>query len=536
MLSACGSGHGSSDTSTQNASAPTGGADTSADGSNTATDGSSPTAGAGTDTSGSSNATPGASGSTSDSGTTSNSRSTTDPSAGSGTSGGANDPGQNGSNGGSSASDVNTAPTMQAADSQIQLAWPAVTGAEGYHVYYSTQSSFDPAQAVLLNSSVGVITGTTAIVTGLSNGTTYYSWVAPMTSGAEGTLTSLGDATPAAGGLVLQADQIQPAVNAVEVNPTTAIRIPFGSPLAPASVTAQSVKVEVNGAAQDVQTTLADADQTIVITPTSGTWQTGTTFTVTLTSNLQSTGGDPLPHALSYSFTTLNTSSLVAWWEFDNALTDLSGNGHTIDTNHGVTFASADNLHHSGTHAAYFDGASYMVLNDSTFNLGGQFAVAFWVYIPTLHSDINTVLSNASANTQTSGFKVGINSWQNLDKRVILEGGNGTQGGKALTATNFVQDGHWYHFAYNVDKTANLPNGKHVQIFFNGVEAGVSYDDNGTSAASMGTMDWTPMKTTGPLYFGAMVGGYYRLNGAYIDDLRIYNRPLSADEVINIAR
>jgi len=100
-----------------------------------------------------------------------------------------------------------------------------------------------------------------------------------------------------------------------------------------------------------------------------------------------------------------------------------------------------------------------------------------------------------------------------------LEGGNGIQGGKVLTNGGIVQDGQWYHFAYNVDTTANLPNGRHVQIFFNGVEAEVEYSlgDSGPIAS----MDWSLMKTTGPLYFGAMVGAFYRLNGAYIDDLRI---------------
>ncbi|MGB0867103.1 MAG: LamG domain-containing protein, partial [Granulosicoccaceae bacterium] len=205
---------------------------------------------------------------------------------------------------------------------------------------------------------------------------------------------------------------------------------------------------------------------------------------------------------------------------------------NTIDTNNGVSFSSTTGEFKSGSHAAYFNGSSYMTLSDSNFELGDKFAVTTWVYIPTLQTNINTILSNAAANEHTSGFKIGVNSWNQLDGRVILEGGNGSAGGKALTDPNFVQDGQWYHFAYNVDTTANLANGRHVQIFFNGQEATVSYGGQG----DMNALDWTLMKTSGPLYFGAMVGGSYRLNGAYLDDLRIYNRTLSAEEITNIAR
>ncbi|MEZ5739899.1 MAG: LamG domain-containing protein [Burkholderiaceae bacterium] len=285
---------------------------------------------------------------------------------------------------------------------------------------------------------------------------------------------------------------------------------------------------------QAVTINIVDGGQTIEITPDSGTWQIGATHTVTLSDTIESDTGSTLRNPLTYTFKTLDTASLVGWWEFDNSLADLSGNGNTIDTNQGVTFANDPTLHRSGTHAAYFDGSSYMVLNDVNFDLGDKFAVAFWVYIPTLRSNINTILANASANEATSGFKIGVNNWLQLDGGVILEGGNGAQGGKARTGPNFVQDGQWYHFAYNVDTTADLPNGRHVQIFFNGAEATVNYD--GGSTGPMGSMDWTLMKTTGPLYFGAMVGGSYRLNGAYIDDLRIYNRSLTDAEVLNIAR
>jgi hypothetical protein len=77
--------------------------------------------------------------------------------------------------------------TLAAANGQLAASWAAVDGAEQYEVYCGTSTTMpaSPAQTV---------SATSATVSGLANGTTYYVWVKPKyASGA-------GDASAMAGG------------------------------------------------------------------------------------------------------------------------------------------------------------------------------------------------------------------------------------------------------------------------------------------------------------------------------------------------
>ena len=64
------------------------------------------------------------------------------------------------------------APTLLPHDSTIEVSWTSVPGATDYEVWYYAANI--PAAAV---KSGGTVTGTSASITGLSNGTTYYVWI-----------------------------------------------------------------------------------------------------------------------------------------------------------------------------------------------------------------------------------------------------------------------------------------------------------------------------------------------------------------------
>jgi hypothetical protein len=64
------------------------------------------------------------------------------------------------------------APQVVAADQQLAVSWSAVAGASVYQVWYGTGS--DPASAAQFGADVS---GTTAAITGLTNGVTYYVWI-----------------------------------------------------------------------------------------------------------------------------------------------------------------------------------------------------------------------------------------------------------------------------------------------------------------------------------------------------------------------
>ncbi|MGB0865863.1 MAG: Ig-like domain-containing protein, partial [Granulosicoccaceae bacterium] len=220
---------------------------------------------------------------------------------------------------------------VYSSDSQLTLEWIPDETADSYNIYYSENATFDALSASLLNETTGVITGTSAAITNLNNGTTYYTWAVPVVSGVEGTPVLIGDGTPTPGGFSYSVQQMQPPMNSVEFNTGEAIRIPFSEALAPSTVNGNTVTVEIDGVAQAATVSLIDSGQTIEITPDSGEWQTGSTHVVTLAEEIESQSGEPLPNALTYTFSTLDTASLVAWWEFDNDLSDKSGNANTID-------------------------------------------------------------------------------------------------------------------------------------------------------------------------------------------------------------
>jgi subtilase family serine protease len=75
----------------------------------------------------------------------------------------------------------------------VSLSWAAGAGAATYNVYDGTSASAVGAQPVLTG-----ITGTSASVTGLANGTTYYFTVAAVNAGGDSPSSAQADATPTA--------------------------------------------------------------------------------------------------------------------------------------------------------------------------------------------------------------------------------------------------------------------------------------------------------------------------------------------------
>jgi hypothetical protein len=74
--------------------------------------------------------------------------------------------------------------SLVSGNGQLGLSWSAVAGAEQYEVYYSTTNTIP-------GSPAETVTTTTATISGLNNGTTYYVWVKPKNAhGVGGTSTA----------------------------------------------------------------------------------------------------------------------------------------------------------------------------------------------------------------------------------------------------------------------------------------------------------------------------------------------------------
>ena len=92
--------------------------------------------------------------------------------------------------------------TATAGNGQVALSWAAAGNAAAYDVYYSTSPGVGKSGGV----EIANVSGTSTIVTGLTNNVTYYFTVAAVNTTAESTLSSEVAATPSIPSPFLQAD------------------------------------------------------------------------------------------------------------------------------------------------------------------------------------------------------------------------------------------------------------------------------------------------------------------------------------------
>jgi hypothetical protein len=81
--------------------------------------------------------------------------------------------------------DAPVAPTFELGNNQLRVNWPAAARATSYTVAYNTADSIEGATLVGDDNAdgVGEITGTTTLITGLTNGTSYYVFVKAHNTG-----------------------------------------------------------------------------------------------------------------------------------------------------------------------------------------------------------------------------------------------------------------------------------------------------------------------------------------------------------------
>jgi hypothetical protein len=83
-------------------------------------------------------------------------------------------------------------PVLTAGDTDIEVSWTAVSGADSYEVWYHTADN--STAATQFGSAV---TGTTETITGLTNGTEYFVWITAVNDGGTSDFSPSASTTPA---------------------------------------------------------------------------------------------------------------------------------------------------------------------------------------------------------------------------------------------------------------------------------------------------------------------------------------------------
>lgn len=206
--------------------------------------------------------------------------------------------------------------------------------------------------------------------------------------------------------------------------------------------------------------------------------------------------------------------ALVAMYKLDGDTTDATGNGYN-GTVSGAT-VTASSLHGS---AYLFNGSSdYIAINDNT-NLrlaGGQGSVSAWFWPRSAGSNTaGRIIDKSTDTVATNGYNLRTNTPSGSTFGLALS----LQGVTAIQLANtYLSPSTWYHAIATY-------NGSTAKLYVNGVMAG---------SAVSGVLH--PSNVAGSIYIGNRAGATDRAFDGIIEEVGIWNRCLTQDDVTTLYR
>lgn len=226
----------------------------------------------------------------------------------------------------------------------------------------------------------------------------------------------------------------------------------------------------------------------------------------------------------------ITTKGLAVRYKFDNDLKETTGSGLDGTPHTDVTYV--DGRHSKAGKAVRFNGyAGYVTVTGSKMNLlepEDAFTFSFWInaYKASGYDQWAHIIAKSNNFGNGYVFKWTHDGNKNLDAFLVY-GANGTSTpNDRLTIPNLPYIGTWTHVCYTWSKSAGL-----FVLYINGVAAGAVVNSRYRGEHSGNTMYIGGQPYTMPN--GEIID---RTIPAAIDDLRIYNRALSNDEIYALSR
>ncbi|MDB4978767.1 MAG: hypothetical protein JWM56_953, partial [Candidatus Peribacteria bacterium] len=254
--------------------------------------------------------------------------------------------------------------------------------------------------------------------------------------------------------------------------------------------------------------------------------QTGGTFTTrTGTVVLDSSTNQTL--TVTSALNTLRTedpteNGLVGYWKFDEgrgiSTRDVSGNGNTgTRSGTGTTWSGsslATAIGFDNPYAMQFNGTNdYTDMgNASVLNIGtSPYSLSLWFKTPTVQANWRGIAEKGVSNTVNYGIWIASSSF---NYRIDYVTGNG--GYDDVFSSSSVVANHWYHVVGTWDGTTKK-----------------FYVDGVLNGSSVPTTNGKPTSISAAFTVGQARASFFDGN---VDDVRLYNRTLSANEVTNLSR
>ena len=209
----------------------------------------------------------------------------------------------------------------------------------------------------------------------------------------------------------------------------------------------------------------------------------------------------------------VTSDNLIAWYKFDGDFTDSSGNGNTLTIGGGSPTISTTEykINNSASSASFISSLSYLTTPSVSLS-NKAFSVCVWVKA-TKNSNSSYFISQGSGTTQRQHLHIGFNVSSGVVKYNLAFWSD-----DLLTTENYASDlNNWVHLVYLVETNYNR------KIYRNGIL--IASDTNTDAFTSNDDLKIGTRYTT--------THGYYDFEG-YLDDLRIYDKALSQDEINNI--
>jgi hypothetical protein len=208
-----------------------------------------------------------------------------------------------------------------------------------------------------------------------------------------------------------------------------------------------------------------------------------------------------------------NTGRLIAWWKFDDGFGDTVADSSGFDRN-GRLIGDPNWIDGITGGALEFDGdGDYVdVGKDPAFDINNQITVAAWIKVKAFDKDWQTIVAKGDRSWRLQ------RNWNKNTLEFACSGLviSGSDWGPVYGNTD-VNDGHWHHVAGVYDQ-------EKIYMYIDG-----SLDASNTASGSIRVNEE-------PVYIGENSQMPNRFWNGLIDDVRIYNYALTAEEISVITR